>query len=135
MRFIPERKDFMDALLEDTVNMPAARSDLMRTDIRKTNDAYFLDIEMCGYAKDEIEISLYNGNLTVRGLHKADSPKKEGSVVRQERYHGTCSRTYYVGSALREEDVRASYENGILTVEIPTPEKREAEQKKFISIE
>lgn len=137
MRNYPERKDLFDTMFDDVFASPLLRNDtLMKTDIRKKDGSYVLDIEMPGFNKEDITISLYNGNLTIRAQHTATNEEKDnkGTLVRQERYSGACSRTWYVGTAIRDTDVKASYENGILQVTVPTPEKKEAEEKKFIDI-
>ncbi|MBR2795143.1 MAG: Hsp20 family protein, partial [Solobacterium sp.] len=80
--------------------------------------------------------SLYNGNLTVSAEHhkSEEETNAEGRIIRQERYMGSCSRSWYVGDGIRDTDVRAAFNNGILTLTVPTPEKKEAEEKKFIEI-
>ena len=109
----------------------------MRTDIRKKDGSYMLDVELPGYKKEDIKISLYNGNLTISAEHHETAEEKDakGDVLRQERYYGSTSRTFYVGDAIKDTDVRASYNDGVLTLTIPTPEKKEAETKKFIDIQ
>ncbi|MBR3343630.1 MAG: Hsp20/alpha crystallin family protein [Solobacterium sp.] len=109
---------------------------VMRTDIREKDGNYLLDIDLPGYKKEDIKISLYNGNLTIQAEHNDSKEEKDakGNVIRQERYSGTCSRTFYVGESIRESDIRAGYENGILTLQIPTEQKKEAEEKKYIDI-
>ena len=110
---------------------------MMKTDIRETEDGYELDIDLPGFKKDEIQAELKNGYLTVsaaKGLDK-DEKTKEGKYIRQERYAGAMSRSFYVGEDVKQEDVKAKYENGILKLSIPkTPEKK-AEEKKTIAIE
>ena len=109
---------------------------LMRTDIREKDGRYMLDIDLPGYKKGDISISLYNGNLTIHAEHHDTQEEKDekGNIIRQERYSGSVSRSFYVGDAIRETDVKAAFENGTLTVEIPTAEKKEAEEKKYIDI-
>lgn len=135
MRYVPERKSLFDEFFDDTFN-GFGRNGLMRTDIRKKDGSYMLDIELPGFKKEDIRISLYNGNLTISAEHHetADEKNAKGDVLRQERYYGNTSRTFYVGDAIKDTDVHASYNDGILTVTIPTPEKKEEETKKFIDI-
>jgi len=137
MSYIPERKNLFDTMFDSAFSTPSFRSDsLMKTDIRKKDGYYNLDIELPGYKKEDIKISLYNGDLTVSASHTETNEEKDarGSMLRQERYSGTVSRTFYVGDAIRESDVKAAYENGVLTITVPSAEKKEAEEKKFISI-
>lgn len=100
---------------------------LMKTDIRETDDAksYRFAVELPGFQKDEIHVDVENGYLTIRaakGLDK-DEEDKGGRVLRQERYAGACSRSFYVGD-VRSEDVKAKYESGVLTILIPKEEPR-----------
>ena len=135
MRY-PERKNWFDEIFDDTFG-GFNRNGLMRTDIRKKDGSYMLDVELPGYKKEDIKISLYNGNLTISAEHHETAEEKDakGDVLRQERYFGSTSRTFYVGDAIKDTDVRASYNDGVLTLTIPTPEKKEAETKKFIDIQ
>lgn len=110
---------------------------LMRTDIREIGTDYLLEIEMPGFTKDEIHAELEKGYLTISGVHveKLDENEKAGKYIRRERYLGKCSRTFYIGENLKQEDVKAKYENGILSVAFPKDKKPEVEAKKVISID
>ena len=104
---------------------------LMKTDIRETDKTYELDIDLPGFKKDEIQVELENGYLTIRaekGLNK-DEQDKKGRYIRQERYAGSCSRTFYVGEAVEPEDVSAKFENGILQLHILKKEAKKVEKK------
>ncbi len=136
MRFVPARNnDLFDSFFDDMFPTFNTAS-VMRTDIREKDGNYLLDIDLPGYKKEDIKISLYNGNLTIQAEHNDSKEEKDakGNVIRQERYSGTCSRTFYVGESIRESDIHAGYENGILTLQIPTEQKKEAEEKKYINI-
>lgn len=136
MNYIPERKDLFDTMFDHAFG-PTIRNDgFMKTDIRKKDGNYYLDVELPGYAKEDIKISLYNGNLTISANHVETSEEKDakGDLLRQERFTGSCSRAFYVGSAIRDTDIHASYKDGILTVSVPSEQKKEAEEKKFIDI-
>ena len=112
-------------------------SHVMKTDIKETDNGYELVVDLPGFTKDEVQATLENGYLTIsasKGLDK-DEKTKEGKYIRQERYAGAMSRSFYVGEDVKQEDVKAKYENGILKLSIPkTPEKK-AEEKKAIAIE
>ena len=100
---------------------------LMKTDIRETDDAkaYRLAVELPGFKKDEISLDLRDGYLTIsaeKGLDK-DEENKKGRILRQERYAGACSRSFYVGD-VKAEDVKAKYESGVLTVLVPKKEPK-----------
>ena len=128
MRYTPARNDLFDSFFDDMLPTYNTAT-VMRTDIREKDGNYLLDIDLPGYKKEDIKISLYNGNLTIQAEHNDSKEEKDakGNVIRQERYSGTCSRTFYVGESIRESDIRAGYENGILTLQIPTEQKKEAE--------
>ena len=111
---------------------------LMKTDIRETDDAkaYRFAVELPGFEKDEIHVDVQDGYLTVsaeKGLDK-DEENKKGRVLRQERYSGACSRSFYVGDAVKENDCKASFSDGILTVEVPKASAIEREERKLITI-
>ena len=112
-------------------------SRLMKTDVRETEKTYELDIDLPGFKKDEIQIELKDGYLTVsakKGLDK-DEEDKKGKYIRKERYTGALSRTFYLGEEIREEEIKAKFENGILSVSIPKEEEKKVEGPKHISIE
>ena len=113
-------------------------SRLMKTDVRETEKTYELDIDLPGFKKDEIQIELKDGYLTVsaeKGLDK-DEEDKKGHYIRQERYSGAMSRTFYVGEDVKQEDIKAKFENGILSLSVPKPvEQKKVETSKHIAIE
>ena len=99
---------------------------LMKTDVRETEDSYELDVDLPGFKKDEIHVDLKDGYLTIsaaKGLDK-DESAKDGKYIRQERYAGACSRSFYVGETARPEDIAAKYEDGILRVSVPKEVKK-----------
>ena len=110
---------------------------LMKTDIREHEEGYELDIDLPGFKKDEITIDLDNGYLTIsaaKGLDK-DEQDKKGKYIRKERYAGAVQRSFYVGDAVTEEDVKAKFEDGILKLSIPKKDAKAVETKKTIAIE
>ena len=111
---------------------------LMKTDVKDTKEGYEVDIDLPGFKKDEIQMELKEGVLTVsaaKGLDK-DEEKKDGTYIRKERYAGSMSRSFYVGKHVTEEDIHPKYENGILSFSVPKEEAKPAEEKKhYISIE
>ena len=110
---------------------------MMKTDVRETEDSYELDIDLPGFKKDEISAKLDNGYLTVsasKGLNK-DEQDKKGNYIRQERYAGAMSRSFYVGEGIGQEEIKARYENGILKLSVPKKDKKVVEEHKQIAIE
>ena len=110
---------------------------MMKTDVKETDDGYEVDIDLPGFKKDEIQLELNNGYLTIstqKALEK-DEKNKKGRMLRQERYAGMMQRSFYVGDAITEEDIKASYESGVLHLMIPKKDAPKAPEKKTIQIE
>ncbi len=109
--------------------------DSMKTDIKETPNAYELDVEMPGFDKEDISVSVENGYMTIRAekKEKEESGKEEKRYVRKER-SVSCQRSYYIGDT-EEDTIKAKYENGLLTVTVPKKEEKKPEGKKSISIE
>lgn len=110
---------------------------LMKTDVRELDGSYELDVDLPGFKKDEVTLELKNGVLTiqaVKGLDKDETDKK-GKYIRQERYAGACSRSFYVGDAVEPEDVSARFEDGILTISVPKNAKKQLPKNSAISIQ
>ena len=98
----------------------------MKTDVRETEDSYELDIDLPGFKKDEVSIDLKNGCLTIqaaKGLDKSENDKK-GKYIRQERYAGACSRSFYVGEDVEPNQISAKFESGILQITVPKAAKK-----------
>ena len=109
---------------------------LMKTDVRETEHTYEVDMDLPGFKKDEIKLDLKDGYLTIsaaKGLDK-DEKDKEGKYIRQERYAGACSRSFYVGD-VETKDVSAKYEDGILKISLPKEAKKELPASSAIAIE
>ncbi|MDD2958439.1 MAG: Hsp20/alpha crystallin family protein [Lachnospiraceae bacterium] len=110
---------------------------LMKTDVKETDTAYEVDIDLPGFKKEDVNASLENGYLTinaVKGLNK-DEKEENGKYIRRERYTGQCSRSFYVGDAVTQEDIKAKFEDGILKLTIPKKDPNEIKQNKYIAIE
>ena len=144
---------FNDNLFDDFFNLPfyddkADRKiqrklyghhagNLMKTDIKEKKDGYELEIDLPGFKKDELHLELNDGYLTIsaeKGLDK-DEKDKNDKYIRRERYAGSMSRSFYVGENMKEEDIHAKYENGILTLDVPKEQKKAVPEKRYIAIE
>ena len=114
-------------------------ANLMKTDIQEHDDGYTLEMDLPGFKKDEIQIELNNGYMTIsaaKGLDEDEKDKKSGKYIRRERYTGSCQRSFYVGEDVTEEDIKAEFKHGLLKLFVPKKEAKPAvEQKKTISIE
>lgn len=112
---------------------------LMKTDVKETDQGYELEMDLPGFAKDEIRVSLENGYMTIsaaRGLDQDEKEKDSGRYIRRERYAGACQRSFYIGEDITEEDIKGEFKHGILKLFVPKKEaKPTVEQKKFITIE
>ena len=110
---------------------------LMKTDVRETENTYELDIDLPGFKKDEVRIDLKNGYLSInaaKGLDK-DEQDKKGRYLRQERYAGSRSRSFYVGDDIAPKDVSAKFEDGILKITLPKKEQETLPENSTIAIE
>ncbi len=114
-------------------------TNLMKTDVKETDNSYELDIDMPGFEKGDIKAELKNGYLTISASSSKnnDEKDKDGKYIRKERYSGSCSRSFYVGDDVKQEDIKAKFENGILKVSVPKKEEKPAveENNKYIAIE
>ena len=110
---------------------------VMKTDVHEHDDHYAIVIDVPGFKKDQINLELQAGYLTVsaaKGLDK-DETTKEGKMIRQERYAGAMQRSFYVGDAVKEADVTAKFEDGVLHITVPKAEPKKVEGHKYIAIE
>ncbi len=114
-------------------------SEIMKTDVKESETGFELDISLPGYKKEDIQAELKDGYLTINASTSSSNDEKDaktGKYIRRERYSGSCSRSFYVGEDITQEDIRAKYENGVLSLAIPKKEaKPQAEEKKYIAIE
>ena len=110
---------------------------LMKTDVREMDNSYELDIDLPGFKKDEITVDLKNGYLTIGASKGLDRDQKDdnGKYIRRERYAGGCSRSFYVGTAVRPENIGAKYEDGILKLSVPKTVKKELPESTSVAIQ
>ena len=111
---------------------------VMKTDVKETDDAFELDIDLPGYKKEDVQAQLKDGYMTITASTKKsqDTKDEDGKYIRRERFSGTCSRSFFVGEHITEEDIKARFEDGILKVTVPKKEaKPEVEEHKYIAIE
>ena len=136
--------NFVDDVFDDFFGssfVPTTRSGVaasMKADITETDKGYRIDMDLPGYAKDDVQAELKDGYMTITAEHNTQNEEKntEGKVIRRERYQGICRRSFYVGDEVTEQDIKAKFKDGVLTLEVPKKEKKpEVETKKYISIE
>lgn len=134
------RKGFIDDVFDDDFFRDnfKKQNTLGKTDIKELKDGYLLEVELPGFAKEDIKAEINNGYLVITASHNEnkDEKDKEGRYIRKERYTGQCTRSFYVGDNLTQEDIKGKFENGILKLEVPKKEVQEKiEEKKYIQIE
>ena len=107
---------------------------IMKTDLKEKDGKYMLEIDVPGYDKEDIKIELQDGYLTVSAEKNEEKEDKHAKYLKSERFTGMCSRSYYVGENVTEEDIKANFRNGILTIEFPKEPEKKIEEKKYIPI-
>lgn len=130
--------DFLDGFAKPATYRYTPSNNVMKTDIKEKDDCFELQIDLPGYKKEEVKAELKEGYLTISAEHKDEKDEKgqDGRYLRRERYYGSCSRSFYVGENLTQEDVKAKFENGILDITVPkVEEKPQVEENHYISIE
>ena len=135
---IQKRPEF--SLLDDMFRDPFfSRHEvkLMKTDIEEKDDKYLITVDLPGYAKEDIKVDVEDGYLNIKASTKKEDDKEEkGNFIRKERFYGECSRSFYVGETIEPEDVKASFKNGTLCLEVPKKEEKDqVPEKKYIQIE
>lgn len=142
---------FGESLFDDFMNFPFEKEffgrhnplygkhaqNVMKTDIKESDAAYEMDIDLPGFKKEDVSAKLENGYLTISAAKGVDKDEKndKGVYIRRERYTGECSRTFYIGEDVKQEDIKAKFEDGILKVMVPKVAPKQVEEKKYIAIE
>lgn len=141
------RENLFDDLMrfpfdDDFFKTPAFRYDnqaksVMKTDVKETEQGYEVAIDLPGFKKENIHAELNNGYLTISASQNVENDEKDdhGNFIRRERYTGNMSRSFYVGEGIRQEDIHAKLDNGILQLTFPKMDAHKVEEKKYISIE
>ena len=133
---VPRRNNFdlFDNFFGDDDFFPKREHALMKTDIKELKDKYEIKMDLPGYEKDNIDIALNDGYLEISAkVTHEDNSSDDEKFVRRERFYGECSRSFYVGDDIKEEDIEAEFKNGILKIEVPKKEKtaKEPEVKRI----
>ncbi|WP_434797734.1 Hsp20/alpha crystallin family protein [Terrisporobacter vanillatitrophus] len=146
MKLVPRNNNLgfslFDNMFDDMFRDPfftnsGSTTKLMKTDIQEKDNNYILDMDLPGYDKSDIKAQLKDGYLTItaqKNTSKEDKDEK-GNYIRRERYCGKCSRSFYVGEGLKEEDIKASFNNGILELIFPKEVGKKQEDIKYITID
>ena len=130
MMLVPRRNSFdlFDDFFEDDF-FPKKEKNLMKTDIREKKGKYIIDMDLPGFEKENIKISLENGYLNISAKVNKNEKDSDEKFVRRERYFGECSRSFYVGEDVKEDEINASFKNGTLMIEIPKKELEDQTKK------
>ena len=133
-------EDLFDTFFDDFKRPARSNTNInvMRTDIKETDAGFELDIDLPGYKKEDVQAELKDGYLTISAKTNTTREEKDenGKYIRKERYSGSCSRSFYVGEQLEQEDIKARFEDGILKVSVPKKEAKPAvEENRYITIE
>lgn len=136
MMLVPRKNfDIIDDFFEDPF-FDSYESKIMKTDIKEHDDKYELIVDLPGFAKEDIKMHIEDGYLVINAKTNStnDEKDKNGKFIRKERYYGECSRKFYIGDNVYEEDIKANFKNGTLDVEIPKIVRKENKEKKYIEI-
>ena len=126
--------DLFDDMFDDAFFNNSYRTNttqIMKTDVQETDKAYMLDIELPGYAKEDVQAELKDGYLTITAHKNENKEEKDsnGKFIRKERYTGTCKRSFYVGDYLKQEDIKAAFKDGVLRLMVPKEQPKVEEHK------
>ena len=139
MKLMPRTYDVFNEFFDDVFDRPVLRNSasVMKTDVHEKDGSYILDIDLPGYKKEDVNIELDKGYLTISAKHEVSDEEKDskGNIIRQERSFGSCSRSFYVGSNIKASDIKARFENGILVITLPSEKQKQIESKEMISID
>lgn len=111
---------------------------VMKTDVQDKGDSYLLDIELPGFKKEDVKARLNDGYLIISAERSQSNEEKgeDNSYIRRERYYGSTQRSYYVGTEVKQEDIKANFENGVLSLSIPKkPDRPLLQQENYITID
>ena len=138
--FMPSISDdsFVDDVFDSMFSFPfqyKKAAGQMNTDISDCGDSYQIEIELPGFAKEDVKAELKDGYLTIVATKDETKESNEEQYIRRERYTGQCSRSYYVGDQVTKEDIQAKFDNGVLSLRVPKKEAIEKKEENYILIE
>lgn len=131
--------DSFDSMFDGMFRMPSEHSAMnaMYTDVQDLGDSYQMEMELPGYEKEDLQADIKDGYLTICAEHNGEKEEKDqdGRFVRRERFMGRCQRSFYVGENVTREDIKASFDNGVLKLLIPKKDAPAVPERKYIAIE
>ena len=135
--FLPNKNhyDLWDEFFDNSF-FTTKENHFMKTDIKEKKNEYIIEIDLPGYQKENIKVELENGYLVIEAKTNETKEHEEEKIIRKERYYGECSRKFYVGNDIKEEDIKAKFSNGTLRLCVPKKEQqKEIENKRTIEID
>lgn len=129
---------FVDDVFDSMLSFPfqyKKAAGQMNTDISDCGDSYQIEIELPGFAKEDVKAELKDGYLTIAATKDETKESNDEQYIRRERYTGQCSRSYYVGDQVTKEDIQAKFDNGVLSLKVPKKEAIEKKEDNYILIE
>jgi len=135
MMLVPRRNfDLFDDFFDDNF-FNKKEKNFMKTDIKEKKDKYVIEMDLPGFEKENIKLELNNGYLTITGKQENNIDEEEEKYVHKERFYGECTRSFFVGDNIKEEDIDAEFKNGMLKIDIPKKgEQKEISETKQIEI-
>ncbi len=135
MMLVPRRNfDLFDDFFDDNF-FTKKEKNFMKTDIKEKKDKYVIEMDLPGFEKENIKLELNNGYLTITGKQENNIDEEEEKYVHKERFYGECTRSFFVGDNIKEEDINAEFKNGMLKIDIPKKEEqKEISETKQIEI-
>lgn len=135
MMLVPRRNfDLFDDFFDDNF-FTKKEKNFMKTDIKEKKDKYVIEMDLPGFEKENIKLELNNGYLTITGKQENNIDEEEEKYVNKERFYGECTRSFFVGDNIKEEDINAEFKNGMLKIDIPKKEEqKEISETKQIEI-
>jgi HSP20 family protein len=133
-------REFVDSMERAFLGYPffgSSSANRMKTDVSEKENSYAVDIDLPGFKKEDVKVQLDQGYLTISASRKGSKDEKDdkGSFIRRERWEGGCSRSFYVGSGVKKEDISAKMEDGVLHLTLPKESKKAVEEARRITIE
>ena len=113
--------------------------EIMKTDVRETDSSYNLAMDLPGFEKEDVKVSLKDGYLTIsaeKNHDSADDENENGKYIRRERVYGSCSRSFYIGEDITENDIKGEFKHGVLKLTIPKVAPKQIDNStKYISLD
>ena len=129
--------NMFDDMFRDPFFMDIRPDKFMKTDIQEKDNNYIIDMDLPGYDKEDVKAQLKDGYLTITAQKNASNENKDekGNYIRRERYCGKCSRSFYIGDSIKEEDIKANFNNGILQLTFPKEVDKKDDTTRYITID